>query len=106
MCPLQEPLLFRGTIRENLDPAGTYHDAVLWQALRNCNLTNERSGVPASQLRSPSVEETLGTVLHGEHKERDTPGGFSKTFSLDTKLEESGSNLSAGGSTLLACTDA
>ncbi|CAM9901295.1 unnamed protein product, partial [Sphacelaria rigidula] len=34
----QEPLLFRGTVRENLDPSGTHSDAALWAALRSCNL--------------------------------------------------------------------
>lgn len=36
----QDPVLFSGTIRFNLDPFGVYSDAVIWQALANSNLKN------------------------------------------------------------------
>ncbi|XP_012578180.1 PREDICTED: multidrug resistance-associated protein 7 isoform X2 [Condylura cristata] len=35
----QEPFLFSGTVRENLDPRGLYKDRVLWQALEQCHLS-------------------------------------------------------------------
>ncbi|XP_072498338.1 ATP-binding cassette sub-family C member 10 isoform X1 [Notamacropus eugenii] len=35
----QEPFLFSGTVRENLDPLGRYEDAALWQALEECHLS-------------------------------------------------------------------
>lgn len=38
----QEPLLFKGTIRENLDPSGDHSDFALWQALRRSRLTHRR----------------------------------------------------------------
>ncbi|XP_014208188.1 probable multidrug resistance-associated protein lethal(2)03659 [Copidosoma floridanum] len=34
----QEPFLFSGTLRKNLDPFDTYDDAVLWQALEEVEL--------------------------------------------------------------------
>ncbi|XP_043861170.1 ATP-binding cassette sub-family C member 10 isoform X2 [Dromiciops gliroides] len=35
----QEPFLFSGTVRENLDPLGRHEDEVLWQALEDCHLS-------------------------------------------------------------------
>jgi ATP-binding cassette subfamily C (CFTR/MRP) protein 1 len=37
----QEPLLFSGTMRENLDPEGSCTDAQLHDALRRCDLVSE-----------------------------------------------------------------
>lgn len=34
----QEPFLFSGTVRENLDPRGLHEDEALWQALEQCHL--------------------------------------------------------------------
>ncbi|XP_012496395.1 PREDICTED: multidrug resistance-associated protein 7 [Propithecus coquereli] len=35
----QEPFLFSGTVRENLDPRGLREDRALWQALEQCHLS-------------------------------------------------------------------
>ncbi|XP_020832519.1 ATP-binding cassette sub-family C member 10 isoform X1 [Phascolarctos cinereus] len=35
----QEPFLFSGTVRENLDPLGRHEDEALWQALEECHLS-------------------------------------------------------------------
>ncbi|PNI77423.1 ABCC10 isoform 8 [Pan troglodytes] len=35
----QEPFLFSGTVRENLDPQGLHKDRTLWQALEQCHLS-------------------------------------------------------------------
>ncbi|KAH7677213.1 Xenobiotic-transporting ATPase protein [Dioscorea alata] len=34
----QEPTLFKGSIRNNLDPLGQYDDQKLWEAIRKCQL--------------------------------------------------------------------
>ncbi|RUS31387.1 hypothetical protein BC938DRAFT_477911 [Jimgerdemannia flammicorona] len=48
----QEPVLFAGTVRENLDPFGEYDDAQIWQALEGANLkavvNNMDGGLSAS----------------------------------------------------------
>ncbi|GLU14360.1 hypothetical protein SLE2022_309360 [Rubroshorea leprosula] len=36
----QEPTLFRGSIRTNLDPLGLYTDDEIWKALEKCQLSN------------------------------------------------------------------
>ncbi|KAL3874278.1 hypothetical protein ACJMK2_037317 [Sinanodonta woodiana] len=34
----QDPFLFSGTVRENLDPKGLYNDSALWEVLERCHL--------------------------------------------------------------------
>jgi ATP-binding cassette subfamily C (CFTR/MRP) protein 1 len=41
----QEPLLFSGTMRENLDPEGTKSDAELHDALSRCDLVDNTGDV-------------------------------------------------------------
>ena len=36
----QDPFVFSGTIRENLDPIGRYSDTQLWQSLQRCHLSD------------------------------------------------------------------
>jgi len=71
----QEPLLFSGTIRSNLDPFMKYDDARLYDALRRACLVEE-------------------------NKESD--GRAIPRFSLDTEIESEGLNLSVGERSLLS----
>lgn len=36
----QDPVLFAGTVRENLDPFGAHDDIEIWQALQNAHLND------------------------------------------------------------------
>lgn len=72
----QEPVLFEGTIRTNLDPFGERTDTELWDALRRAGLINQ------SEL---SNAKSLGT-----HK-----------FHLDMKTNDEGANYSLGERQLL-----
>ena len=36
--PRQDPVLFSGSLRDNLDPFGRYSDSQIWSALRKTNL--------------------------------------------------------------------
>jgi ABC-type multidrug transport system fused ATPase/permease subunit len=70
---LQVPVLFTGSIRENLAPFGGHSDSALWSALRRAHL-------------APVVEDWEAEGLGG----------------LDFVLGEGGSPLSAGQKQLLA----
>eukprot|EP00051_Salpingoeca_urceolata_P023208 m.390781 g.390781 ORF g.390781 m.390781 type:complete len:204 (+) comp20078_c0_seq21:146-757(+) len=53
----QEPVLFSGTLRDNLDPFGEYTDAELWDALRRCALVDavsEQGGLAGSVAENGS----------------------------------------------------
>ncbi|EAY72734.1 hypothetical protein OsI_00599 [Oryza sativa Indica Group] len=51
----QEPTMFEGTVRTNLDPIGEYTDSQIWEALDRCQLGDE---VRRKELRldSPVIE--------------------------------------------------
>lgn len=91
MRPKQEPLLFRGTIRENLDPSGNFTDASLWDALQSARLA-DCGGMHAASPDSVGsrhlqlVGGSSGVEGDGEHA----------LCGLETELEGYGSNLSAG----------
>ncbi|GMN30270.1 hypothetical protein TIFTF001_046414 [Ficus carica] len=70
----QEPTLFRGSIRTNLDPLGLYSDDEIWRALEKCQLkatvdslpnlldssvTTEKIGVPGNASSSALAESSL-----------------------------------------------
>ena len=69
----QDPLLFSGTIRSNLDPFGVHDDATLYGVLRTACLVD----------RADAEEET---ILSYDARE----------ITLDTTIEEEGLNLSLG----------
>ncbi|GJP66069.1 hypothetical protein CLOP_g22972 [Closterium sp. NIES-67] len=51
----QDPTLFQGPIRMNLDPAGEYSDAQIWEALDRCQLGDTVRGMEA-KLEAQVVE--------------------------------------------------
>jgi len=69
----QDPLLFSGTIRSNLDPFGVHDDAKLYGALQAACLVE----------RADAEEET---IVSSDTRE----------ITLDTTIEEEGLNLSLG----------
>lgn len=51
----QDPVLFSGTVRENLDPFNEYDDEAVWRALERCSLGQAFGHLPLA-LQAP-VEE-------------------------------------------------
>lgn len=77
----QDPLLFSGTLRSNLDPFGLHDDARLWDALKRAYL----------------VEDRKPDSLDGEDS-----NGQASRFTLDSTIEDEGGNLSIGQRSLVS----
>uniref|UniRef100_A0A0E0DN39 ABC transporter C family member 13 n=1 Tax=Oryza meridionalis TaxID=40149 RepID=A0A0E0DN39_9ORYZ len=52
----QEPTLFRGSVRSNVDPLGLHTDEDIWEALDKCQLKNTISALPGL-LESPVSDD-------------------------------------------------
>jgi ATP-binding cassette, subfamily C (CFTR/MRP), member 1 len=76
----QEPILFQGTIRSNLDPFNKHTDIELWSALRQANLVGQED-----HQDIPKDDDTNGYRIH-----------------LDAPVEEEGTNFSLGQRQLMA----
>ncbi|OBZ84683.1 ATP-dependent bile acid permease [Choanephora cucurbitarum] len=80
----QDPVLFTGTLRSNLDPFGQYDDAILWAALKRSHLINE----PIRDMSAAS---------HSDNSSAST-----SIITLDSAVTENGSNWSQGQRQLIA----
>ncbi|KIK62471.1 hypothetical protein GYMLUDRAFT_41922 [Collybiopsis luxurians FD-317 M1] len=86
----QDPLLFSGTLRSNLDPFNLHDDATLWDALRRSYLVDNVKR--ASVISTDSTQEGQSSNVH-------TPVN---RFTLDTAVEDEGGNLSVGERALVS----
>ncbi|KAI6099708.1 ABC transporter [Pisolithus sp. B1] len=77
----QDAFLFSGTLRTNLDPFG------LWHALKRAYLIESSREL---QSNTTQVEQSNGTPAHGTR------------FTLDSPIDEDGSNLSIGQRSLVS----
>ncbi|KAG7193617.1 uncharacterized protein KQ657_000690 [Scheffersomyces spartinae] len=76
----QDPVLFRGNIRKNLDAFGQYSDEVLWDALRRTGL-----------IDSSRLEEVKLQVVSSDGDDSSLD-----KFHLDKSVEDDGANFSLG----------
>ncbi|KAF8332583.1 P-loop containing nucleoside triphosphate hydrolase protein [Cantharellus anzutake] len=92
----QDPNLFSGTLRSNLDPFGLYEDARLWDALKRAQLvaTNEIK----SDKEKPSVEDDDAEPGVSTCQEK----GVMQRFTLDTPIDDEGTNISVGQRSLVS----
>ncbi|KAG2043713.1 ABC protein [Suillus americanus] len=82
----QDPLLFSGTMRSNMDPFSQHSDAELWDALqRSCLLDSSITSKQPSSIDGVRTEKA-STCRHG----------------LDSIIESEGANLSVGERSLLS----
>uniref|UniRef100_A0A093XXB2 Oligomycin resistance ATP-dependent permease YOR1 n=1 Tax=Talaromyces marneffei PM1 TaxID=1077442 RepID=A0A093XXB2_TALMA len=82
----QDPTLFKGTVRSNLDPFGDHSDLVLWNALRQSCL------IPLDPSSSDSDLDKADTSL---------PRSLNRV-TLDSPVADEGQNFSLGQRQLLA----
>ncbi|KAJ2662103.1 hypothetical protein IWW48_001999 [Coemansia sp. RSA 1200] len=92
----QDPVLFNGTIRYNIDPFEEYPDELIWDALNRVHMTREQTSHSTSA--STSIVETANGE-GGELPLERMAGVFS---SLEDKIEQNGHSLSAGQRQLVA----
>ncbi|KAJ3103158.1 hypothetical protein HDU97_010366, partial [Phlyctochytrium planicorne] len=109
----QDPILFTGTIRTNLDPFGVTPDADLWIALKRSHLITSIPSASGSNPPSPAVPEkklepeTLkradgsNETLVVEEESTSNSESSEVSITLDTDVAEGGSNLSSGQRQLL-----
>ncbi|KAJ1661836.1 hypothetical protein EV178_006370 [Coemansia sp. RSA 1646] len=91
----QDPVLFNGTVRYNIDPFEEYPDELIWDALRRTHLTREQS----SQTTSASASIMEDTNTDGELALERMTGIFG---SLDDEIKQNGQSLSLGQRQLVA----
>ncbi|KAF9150322.1 hypothetical protein BG015_007856, partial [Linnemannia schmuckeri] len=107
----QDPILFKGTLRSNLDPFGEREDRELWEALRRSHLISDTK--PSSRLPSHrnSVELNGTDVLQVKSRVCSLKGAAAalesetidpSKITLDTPVKENGSNFSQGQRQLIA----
>lgn len=110
----QDPTLFTGTIRTNLDPFGLFTDEEIFTALRGVQLingpsaTNSRPETPVQTLRkngtdSPANKHSPASSTTAGASVTDTSALENKNIfrNLSSTVAESGSNLSQGQRQLL-----
>ncbi|KAJ1340480.1 hypothetical protein BSLG_004927 [Batrachochytrium salamandrivorans] len=125
----QDPVLFSGTVRSNLDPFDKHDDAALWTALKRVHFLESMQTRPGhsngvnDQLANVSIDSsaTLGHLFSDQNRSGDTSPSptvideglshaqaehntitaSSKGFSLELPVQENGTNFSQGQRQLL-----
>jgi len=88
----QDPTLFKGTLRSNLDPFGDREDRELWEAVRRSHLVPSTSTGPvvAAVNEGEEEEDSASTIVDPSK------------ITLDTPVKQNGSNFSQGQRQLIA----
>lgn len=99
----QDPTLFTGTIRSNLDPFGLFTDEQILTALRRVHLLgSDTSGSATPTTSNLSEAETASPTPNGSDGTAAVFQDNKNIFrNLETPVSESGSNLSQGQRQLL-----
>ncbi|KAG0278107.1 hypothetical protein BGZ95_004702 [Linnemannia exigua] len=119
----QDPILFKGTLRSNLDPFGEREDRELWEALRRSHLipaenksvlasaaASKRNSLDISSVSeagpssggSKSPASSIKPASSSSSSENSNGIIDSSKITLDTPVKENGSNFSQGQRQLIA----
>lgn len=94
----QDPALFKGTIRTNLDPFDEHTDLELWSALRKAYLIGDDT-LGADTGIAQSTPQTGTNTPNNELDEKARP---TKRLTLESPVDEEGLNFSLGQRQLMA----
>ena len=95
----QEPLLFSGTLRSNLDPFERFDDARLWDAMHRAYLTSaSNASEPGTGTVTPNPDATPNNPLAAQQQQ---PKSLTR-LTLDSIIDEEGANLSVGQRSLVS----
>lgn len=94
----QDPALFRGTIRSNLDPFNEHTDLELWSALRKSYLVGQDAGDAAVEAPQSGPGSGTATPVAGSDAK---PRPINR-LTLETAVDEEGLNFSLGQRQLMA----
>ncbi|KAJ3118107.1 hypothetical protein HDU96_003875 [Phlyctochytrium bullatum] len=106
----QDPVLFAGTIRSNLDPFESLSDTELWIALKRAHLVSSTpfdspTVIPKKEKQPERAKVSSETVVIDDGASLDVASSASASrqhqLTLDTAVSEGGSNFSAGEKQLL-----
>ncbi|KAJ9245713.1 hypothetical protein DTO169E5_432 [Paecilomyces variotii] len=87
----QDPTLFRGTVRSNLDPFNEHTDLELWSALRKADLVGTDAQGQTASNEALAISSAIESPRQGSHR-----------IHLDTPVDEEGLNFSMGQRQLMA----
>lgn len=93
----QDPVLFSGTLKSNLDPFGELSDEVLWEALGRVHVLDSLIGADANVQDATSD----GTFSGSESDATVQPQPISISAILSSPVTENGNNFSQGQRQLL-----
>ncbi|KAJ5960140.1 ABC transporter integral membrane type 1 [Penicillium vulpinum] len=93
----QDPALFKGTIRSNLDPFNEHNDLELWSALRKAYLIDQEQELESEGPQSGPASGSITPVTDSDLKTRQT-----KKLTLESPVDDEGLNFSLGQRQLMA----
>ncbi|KAJ1765117.1 hypothetical protein LPJ74_006477, partial [Coemansia sp. RSA 1843] len=95
----QDPVLFNGTIRFNLDPFDEFPDEIIWDALKRTHLVCKRDSDQSSEFSTDSESTNILTTRMLVPGNNTSGGVFT---SLNDVIKENGQTLSLGQRQLVA----
>ncbi|KAF9428629.1 hypothetical protein BGZ94_001709 [Podila epigama] len=101
----QDPILFKGTLRSNLDPFGELEDRELWEALRRSHLipsSNAPSKRASLDITPAEQSDTAESLVRESGSDEEGEVVDASKITLDTPVKANGSNFSQGQRQLIA----